>query len=49
MIVIHVGWNPVPIDVSEVSMALVQVLIGHQHATIPAGAEYAKTVKCLSE
>jgi hypothetical protein len=49
MIVIHVGKNPVPFDVSEVSMALVQILIGHQHAPIPAGAEDAKTVKCVSE
>jgi hypothetical protein len=49
MIVIHVGKNPVPFDVSEVSMALVQILIGQQHAPIPAGAKYAKAVKCESE
>jgi hypothetical protein len=47
--VIHVGQNPVPIDIAEVSMALVQILIGQQNATIPAGAEYAKAVKCESE
>jgi hypothetical protein len=34
---------------SEVSMALVQILIGQQHAPIPAGAEYAKAVKSESE
>ena len=38
-----------PFDVSEVSMALVQILIGQQHAPIPAGAKYAKAVKCESE
>ena len=49
MIVIHVGQNPVPIDIAEVSMALVQILIGQQYAPISAGAEYAKAVKCESE
>jgi hypothetical protein len=34
---------------SEVSMALVQILIGQQHTPIPAGAEYAKAVKSESE